>query len=480
MQETVLSEAALQGEDKEGKMIYRVVSEEYEKLLRRCPMNLALRHNCVEEGVDTFVKLELASDNLGRYMRLKKMEQPLQNRSLLKGISYMRHFFLKRVLIRRLLVPRLGLVPDKYTSQVLLALFQNVRSKKPGPEPRGPAITRFDESQFRAPDLYNSTVSFVGKLRLQGPFDARPRKSEASFDVEVIRLDHSVFGELEVTEEGLVFSSKQKDPRLPEYRLGPTSEVTVQTNKEKRKTWLYQEIAQIVIRRYNLMWQAAEIFLRNKKSVFVVLFSKERLRTFFSRVKKTLSLVRKLKRPIEFIDELKDEFHTSRFSDEWRHKRMSTFDYLMKLNLYGARSFQDLSQYPVFPWVLANYSAKDLTLNSVENYRDLSRPAAALSDRKAREGDSKYDNTDDFPDGRFQFGTHYMPGRVVLAYMMRLQPYTLMIDRFDVEGDLPARHFHVLETLWNSIRSEGDSNYELVPEFFYNPELFVNQYAPSI
>ena len=487
MQKSILLEAAFEGEDKDAKMIYRLVSKEYDKLLRRCPLNQQLEKGGkqIKSNIETFVKLEMASDNLGRCMRLKKLENPLKNRSLLKGIGYMRRFFLKRLLLRQLLrgkEDRLGLVPDKYTKRILTALFLNVRPKNPGgPETRGPAITHFDESQFRAPDFYNSTVSFIGKSRLLAPLDAAGNKtakrSDASFEVEIMRLDHSLFGDLEVTEEGLVFLSRQKDPRQHDYRLGPTNEVTVQFNQEKRKVWFYQDVAQIVMRRYNLIWQAAEIFLRNKKSVFVVLFSKDRVRTFFGRVWKTISLGKKLRHPIEFIDELKGEFHTSRFSDDWRHKRISTFDYLMKLNLYGARSFQDLSQYPVFPWILANYSTPELNLADPQNFRDLGRPAAALSDRKIREGDTKYDNTDDFPDGRFQFGTHYLPGRVVLAYLMRLQPFTLMIDRFDVEGDLPARHFHVLETLWHNIYNESDSNYELVPEFFYNPELFVNQYA---
>ncbi len=41
---------------------------------------------------------------------------------------------------------------------------------------------------------------------------------------------------------------------------------------------------------------------------------------------------------------------------------MSNFDYLMFLNFESGRSFQDFTQYPVFPWVLADYSSSELDL----------------------------------------------------------------------------------------------------------------------
>lgn len=48
------------------------------------------------------------------------------------------------------------------------------------------------------------------------------------------------------------------------------------------------------------------------------------------------------------------------------------------------RTYNDLNQYPVFPWVLTNYETKDLDLSQPSNYRDLSKPIGALNpSRKA-------------------------------------------------------------------------------------------------
>lgn len=39
---------------------------------------------------------------------------------------------------------------------------------------------------------------------------------------------------------------------------------------------------------------------------------------------------------------------------------MSNFQYLMALNLMAGRTFNDITQYPVFPWILADYSSEEL------------------------------------------------------------------------------------------------------------------------
>nr|CDS29372.1 neurobeachin [Hymenolepis microstoma] len=58
---------------------------------------------------------------------------------------------------------------------------------------------------------------------------------------------------------------------------------------------------------------------------------------------------------------------------------MSNFDYLMCLNTLAGRSFNDLNQCPIFPWVLSNYTSRHLDLNEPKNYRDLSSPVGTLS-----------------------------------------------------------------------------------------------------
>ena len=56
------------------------------------------------------------------------------------------------------------------------------------------------------------------------------------------------------------------------------------------------------------------------------------------------------------------------FSEHW------LFTWLLFLShVVLGRSFCDLNQYPVFPWVLTNYESDTLDLTDSNNYRDLSK-----------------------------------------------------------------------------------------------------------
>jgi Beige/BEACH domain len=43
----------------------------------------------------------------------------------------------------------------------------------------------------------------------------------------------------------------------------------------------------------------------------------------------------------------------------------------MHLNSISGRSFNDLGQYPIFPWVIADYTSQVLNLQDPETFRDL-------------------------------------------------------------------------------------------------------------
>jgi hypothetical protein len=43
------------------------------------------------------------------------------------------------------------------------------------------------------------------------------------------------------------------------------------------------------------------------------------------------------------------------------------------------RSFSDLTQYPIFPWVVADVGSSELDLEHPETFRDLSKPIGALN-----------------------------------------------------------------------------------------------------
>ena len=501
LRSSILSEKPFSSRSHDTEKMYCLVTKHYNKLLARCPLNRlnsGKKSQAENRHFKTFVKLDLRRDNLDRSMRLKPMKNPLKSTSMLKGLGYMRQFFLKRVLILQLFEqfdPQIAdiltydksfLVPDQTTETVLTALLEKVNRKfKLG------ALFR----QMSSPRL----VMNLGNLN-QGPERAVPIEFSASqvrvsrsqlrldnvesaaqtveeFEGEIIKIDTSLFGVLYVSKRAITFERRTKEADKPKYRLGCSKEMSSEPGEKRKKEWRLCEIQRIIIRRRNLIRQAFEMRLTNRKSVFILLFSEALLDEFISVLKLKLGKVRGCTaKTLQIIDDDRGLAELVRCKEDWKHKRITNFEYLQKLNFYSGRTFQDMSQYPVFPWILQDYSSSGLQLSGVAAgiYRDLNYPMAGINERKRTEGQKKFDHTEDFPGGPFQYGAHYLPGRAVLGYLMRLQPYAHMLYKFDSGGDCPSRHFHIIEKTWNNVLKETDMNLELIPEFFYNPEFLTN------
>ena len=62
-----------------------------------------------------------------------------------------------------------------------------------------------------------------------------------------------------------------------------------------------------------------------------------------------------------------DDFQT--LTKSWCAGKMTNFEYLTKLNKTAGRSFNDLMQYPVMPFVLADYTSQVLDLDAPATFR---------------------------------------------------------------------------------------------------------------
>ena len=61
-------------------------------------------------------------------------------------------------------------------------------------------------------------------------------------------------------------------------------------------------------------------------------------------------------------------------TEKWSSGIISNFSYLMILNTLSGRTYNDLSQYPVLPWVISDYASESINLSNTSVYRDLSYP----------------------------------------------------------------------------------------------------------
>ncbi|XP_021344164.1 neurobeachin-like protein 2, partial [Mizuhopecten yessoensis] len=111
---------------------------------------------------------------------------------------------------------------------------------------------------------------------------------------------------------------------------------------------------------------------------------------------------------------------------KWVQREISNFDYLIQLNTIAGRTYNDLSQYPVFPWILSDYTSETLDLDNPTVFRDLSKPIGAVNAKSTENVREKFETFED-PSGvieKFHYGTHYSNAAGVMHYMIRMEPFT--------------------------------------------------------
>ena len=317
----------------------------------------------------------------------------------------------------------------------------------------------------------------------------------------------------------------------------------------------FESIKFLLFKRYFYKNTAFEIFTKTNKS-FYFNFKYEKDREKF--INQLIKVLPKTKPIINDIKEIKDGlniigysfgdyyFHKIKSKDkektnnvllsliikDWKKWRINNFSFLMHLNFFANRSYNDLSQYPVFPWILSKYSSpfkleqnllesslyyeydkrkenindigEDADLNNKSdnsgeiddkskkkkqdeesyNYRDMKLPMGMLEltdkgRKRKKEFIEKYNDMlenqeDHFMEKPFYYGSNYSNAFFVCNFLMRLFPFTHISIELQGRLDDPNRLFLSVENSFeNSISLPGDVR-ELIPEFFYMPEIFLN------
>ncbi|OIV89875.1 hypothetical protein TanjilG_18595 [Lupinus angustifolius] len=162
--------------------------------------------------------------------------------------------------------------------------------------------------------------------------------------------------------------------------------------------------------------------------------------------------------------------------ERWARWEISNFEYLMQLNTLAGRSYNDLTQYPVFPWILSDYSSESLDLSNPSSYRDLSKPIGALNPDRLKKFQERYSSFDDPVIPKFHYGSHYSSAGTVLYYLVRVEPFTtLAIKLQGGKFDHADRMFSDISATWNGVLEDMSDVKELVPELFYLPEILTNE-----
>ncbi|XP_067395033.1 WD repeat- and FYVE domain-containing protein 4 [Emydura macquarii macquarii] len=250
------------------------------------------------------------------------------------------------------------------------------------------------------------------------------------------------------------------------------------TGDQTCSRYAYSDIKEIHPMRFLLQEIALEIFFKNGYSKFLVFHDSDRNKAF----KRFCSLQPVLKAKgitEESLNIRKNTRGEKTMLQKWQKREISNFDYLMYLNTLAGRTYNDYMQYPVFPWILADYHSQALNLASPRTFRDLSKPMGAQTPERKRKFIQRYqevEKSEGDPSAQCHYCTHYSSAIIVASYLVRMEPFTqtfcsLQGGSFDVAD----RMFHSVKSTWDSASRENMSDVrELIPEFFYLPEFLIN------
>ena len=293
--------------------------------------------------------------------------------------------------------------------------------------------------------------------------DKNDNLSNISFIVDLITNRTVYFGELIISKHLIYFHSFDKN----EYLKGKSDEEIEKyllcspfdySNKNKKLYIFKKEITEIINRRFLYLFQACELYLKNGKSYYFNFFSEEKKIDFFS------LFGNKDYTPydIKIISDLKTEFKKKDYSNLWLKNKISTLEYLLFINKYSCRSYNDINQYPVFPW-----------LRIIDDkIRDLKNTIAAQSEDNRLMLREKYTlSSQTFP---YHYTTHYSNASFLLYYLIRINPFTdNQITLQNNKFDSPGRQFHSIDELLKILSSTSQPR-EIIPEFFITTEFYYN------
>ena len=344
----------------------------------------------------------------------------------------------------------------------------------------------------------DSEERILGKIKFTNlfPLNLYPSKDNKVV-CELINNSGSIYGNIYFTDYFMIFMSDcQNDPRgLSDdiYTNAQIEEFFIfsyfwQERRKKNNKFIllfFQEIKEILIRRFCLTYIGYEIFTKDNKAFLFNFFNRknlERFLSFFSEKlgnylkiiddKKSLQinisnkfLKCNINRKIDFllVNDPIYFFEKSDFKNLYKKGMIQNFNYLLLLNKLSSRSYNDNYQYLVFPLLYM-----DIFFHKP---RDLSKAICLSGDNNEMLISKIHFNYKQF---KHHFSTHYSTSGYLFYYLVRLNPFTFdLIKLQDNKFDSPERMFHSLQNYLSIMNILGESR-ELIPELFFGYDFFLN------
>jgi hypothetical protein len=247
--------------------------------------------------------------------------------------------------------------------------------------------------------------------------------------------------------------------------------ITIVLEKPKKRYLIpIASIERLFQRRRFHIPTAIELFLRDGRSYFIN-FPQLSSHEIVQRLVKVLPNSVAIQRTQKFGKYLRE----LEVTEQWCQHKMSNFHYLVQLNILSGRSFTDHSQYPFFPWVIADYTSDALDLSSAATFRDLTKPIGRLGNLRFEELCEKCAELEAVEGCRYYYSSFVICPLSLYMFLIRSEPFTtLHIEMQGQRFDSAGRVFASISDSWRFATSHINNYRELPPEFYSTWDFLVN------
>ena len=176
------------------------------------------------------------------------------------------------------------------------------------------------------------------------------------------------------------------------------------------------------------------------------------------------------------------------FCEKWQKGFYSNFVYLMLLNFFSNRSYSDIYNYPIFPWLFnyleLNNDKKPKLRNLNLNLGQISINDNKISQNRLNYFENKYNtkknNLND--QNLIVYESNYSNPFNTTFYLIRTIPFSFLALEFKIEEENNNNNINKINTkIFNSYNESLFYNlslnnfiYELIPEIYFLPENLLN------
>ena len=329
-------------------------------------------------------------------------------------------------------------------------------------------------------------------------FDEKVEKNKVLF-CEIVTLKYISLGKMYFFDDYIIFKTELEDPRDNNkdmetfFKFGISNKNKDFPSKQKFIILYSKFIEEIIQRRTLLVNNSVEIFMKNGKSYFFNFFRKNNVEKAYNYLSElAYNLEKKKYKKFSFCINSNEE-EIKKLISSFKKGKISNYEYILKLNKYSTRTYNDTSQYPVFPWLLKKYDNIQDILKMLSNkeginqkellpfLRDMNYPNSLQSEKKRQEAinnfnkdieeQEKLDEEEKFPT---HWINHYSTSAYIYYFLMRLNPYLKSFIKLQGENlEDPNRTFNNFSDTETILDFHND-NRELIPDFFCYFDFLLN------